>query len=62
MTLLERCLFLWAFGAGLSGSLADLSKLLPRSDLLLPDLSLCLLPFLIPGVGSLPCAGGRDCP
>ena len=53
MTLLERCLFLCPFGAGDSGSLALLSKLLPRSDFLPDDLLCLLLPFLGPGVGSL---------
>ena len=58
---LLRCLFLDPFGGGVSGLLADLSKLLPLSDF--PEDLLLLLPALgRPGVGSLLSfpAGGRD--
>ena len=49
---LLRCLFLDPLGGGVSGSLADLSKLLPLSDF--PEDLLLLLPVLGgPGVGSL---------
>ena len=55
--LLDLCLFLPPLAAGDSGSLALLSKLLPRSDLLPDDLDLLLLlpplPPWGPGVGSL---------
>ena len=53
--LLDLCLFLPPLAAGDSGSLALLSKLLPRSDLLPDDLLLLLppLPPWGPGVGSL---------
>ena len=59
---LLRCLFLVPpLGGGVSGSLADLSKLLPLSDF--PEDLLLLLPALgRPGVGSLLSfpAGGRE--
>ena len=57
---LLRCLFFDPLGGGVSGSLADLSKLLPLSDL---DDLLLLLPDLGgPGVCSLLSfpAGGRE--
>ena len=63
---LLRCLFLVPLlRGGVSGSLADLSKLLPLSDPLSDfpeDLLLLLPPLGGPGVGSLLSfpAGGRD--
>ena len=59
---LLRCLFLVPLlRGGVSGSLVDLSKLLPLSDLP-EDLLLLLPPLEGPGVGSLLSfpAGGRD--